>query len=130
MVDMCAAKAAFGFMLEHLATTSILRDWRHNTRQAYWEDPESKDWKYPRADLPIVINDQGEEVAEDVQRKVWWERLIKESDDNLREEDKAASLIQAVLRGRHARILVSEALTVEILSQRENYRFQECHGGC
>ena len=129
-MDLPAAKAAFGVMLEHLAAHGVLHDWHQNTHRAHWGDPASDDWKYPRADLPIVIDDKGEEVPEDVQRKVWWDRLVKESDGNLRGEDAAASLIQAALRGRYARKHVSETLRLEMLSDLENYRFRECHGGC
>ena len=129
-MDLPAAKAAFGVMLEHLATQGVLHKWHQNTHSAHWENPTSGDWKYPRAELPIVIDDNGEEAPEDVQRKVWWDRLVKESDDNLRGEDAAASLIQAVLRGKLVREGVSDALRLEMLSELEKYRFHECHGGC
>ncbi len=129
-MDLHAAKTAFGVLLEHLATHGVLKDWQQNTYRAHWGDPASDDWKYPRADLPVVIDAKGEEAPRDVQRKVWWDRLVKESDDNLQREDAAASLIQAVMRGRHARKYTTDALRVEMLSELENYRFRECHGGC
>jgi len=129
-MDLRAAEVAFGVMFEHLAAHVVLQDWHQNTRCAHWGDPESDDWMYPRADLPVVIDANGEEVSGDVQREVWWDKLVKESDDNLRDEDTAASLIQAVMRGRSSRKHVTNILRFEMLSELENYHFRECHGGC
>ena len=110
------------------AIRDIVRNWRANTRIAYWGNPSGDDWKYPRYDIPIVINDDGEEVEENIQRKIWWDRLVKESDENLKKEDAAASIIQAALHGRQTRLCITDIIQTQI--EIERYHYDECHGGC
>ena len=109
-MDRHAVNTAFEVLLGDIAAHSAVQEWHQNTHRAYWGDPESEEWKYPRANLPIVIDAEGEEVSEDVQRQVWWDRLVKESNENLVEEDAAASIIQAIMRGWYARKNVTNTL--------------------
>lgn len=130
IMDLYAATNAMVVAIQHAAARQLVRGWQQSAERDNWYDPSSSTWKYPRCELPIVINEVGEEVSADDQRKAWWNKLVRDSNLNLSDEDAAASRIIAAMKGHHARQWSRETYRVQLLSDRENYRFNECHGGC
>ena len=130
IMDLFAARDALAVVIRYTTTRETLHDWHKNADRENWYNPSGSSWKYPQCELPIVINENGEEVSPEEQRKAWWNKLLKESDINLIQEDQSASTITAAIKGLYTRRSIREMHRANLLSDIENYRFNECHGGC
>lgn len=102
-MDIYSARDAYTILLRRMNASNLLKQWHYNTEVAQWYNPASKYWKYARIEQPIILNDDGNEVDPQVIRNECWDRLVKESNINLRLEDKAASILLAALKGNHTR---------------------------
>lgn len=112
-MDMYAARDTFVVLLRQHAKKELLNNWRNKADFATWRDPSSSNWKYPRAELPVMIDKEGEEVSENIKYNIWWEGLVAESNKNLSVEDNAASTIIAALKGLLTRRFVIGARQIK-----------------
>ena len=83
----------------NFALKNIISKWKQNVNIAKWYNPNSNIWIYPRVDLPIVIDNKGNELLGAEQRKAWWNKLVKESNNKLKKEDEAARKIYGAIAG-------------------------------
>ena len=129
-MDLRAAIDALCVVFRNDPIRRIVNKWRVNATVENWYDPSSSSWKYKRAELPIVLNSEGEEISAEEQRSVWRMNLSLESDAKLINEDFAAARIIAAMIGYYERKQIKEIHRLENLSELEKYRYNECHGGC
>ena len=120
-MDFSAAKNAIIIATNFLKKKYSLKQWK-----SIIDDYERKD---SINHIYTILDENGEEIL-NLSKEERWQKLLEEADKNLINEDKSASIIIASIRSIIARKRVNLMMQANYLSELENYRFQECHGGC
>ena len=120
-MDFSAAKNAIIIATNFLKKKYSLKQWK-----SIIDDYERKDCINH---IYTILDENGEEIL-NLSKEERWQKLLEEADKNLINEDKSASIIIASIRSIIARKRVNLMMQANYLSELENYRFQECHGGC